>query len=551
MSDLTKHQRQHIIELLDRGEDLSLDYKHLLFPPERQEYELVYAGKEREEDILAETMAVPLQPIKTFGSDGDDGWHNMLIFGDNLQAMKTLLQMKDKGKLVNADGSQGVKLIYIDPPFATKQDFQGKNGELAYQDKIAGAKFFELLRKRIVFLRELLTSDGSLYIHLDSRQSHYIKAIMDEVFPSMDFAEIVWVCGLMGSGKFYPKAHEPIFCYKSRVGVFTPPPRLGYPTRITRALQKDADGWFYTRGRESSGGSSFLKTYICDDPTLSKEEAIVVANAARPQPAWDVWIGKRELAKAFNDHPVGTYAYTEAEKVGYPTQKPEALLRRIIIASSNSNDIVLDAFAGSGTTLAVAEKLGRRWIGIDCGKLAIYTIQKRMLNLREKIGNKGKQVEPKPFTLYNAGLYHFSNSSGCPGKTGASLPCTFSSAATTPTPSAARNWTATGARTMCWSSITCWAVERCWTMGSLTTCTTKSAAKSAPAFSSLRRQPALSFWKTTLTRDAPATISCAFLTPSSTNSTRATLKRSLNRWTRARSMRPWRLSALTLSGCQR
>ncbi len=86
MAKLTDTQRQYIIELLEKGENLPLDYKHLLFPPERQEYELVYAGKEREEDILAETMAVPLQPIRTSGGNGD-GWHNMLIFGDNLQAM--------------------------------------------------------------------------------------------------------------------------------------------------------------------------------------------------------------------------------------------------------------------------------------------------------------------------------------------------------------------------------------------------------------------------------------------------------------------------------
>jgi DNA methylase len=96
------------------------------------------------------------------------------------------------------------------------------------------------------------------------------------------------------------------------------------------------------------------------------------------------------------------------ERTGYPTQKPEALLERIIRTSSNEGDIVLDAFAGSGTTCAVAEKLGRRWIGMDCSKLAIYTIQKRMLNLRQEIGNKGRAVKPKPFTLYNAGLYDFS-----------------------------------------------------------------------------------------------------------------------------------------------
>jgi hypothetical protein len=96
------------------------------------------------------------------------------------------------------------------------------------------------------------------------------------------------------------------------------------------------------------------------------------------------------------------------ERTGYPTQKPEALLERIICSSSNAGDIVLDAFAGSGTTCAVAEKLGRRWISIDCAKLAIYTMQKRMLNLRQQVGNKGPALKSEPLTLYNAGLYDFS-----------------------------------------------------------------------------------------------------------------------------------------------
>jgi len=112
----------------------------------------VYAGKEREEDILAETMAVSLQPIHTFGGNGD-GWHSMLIFGDNLQAMKTLLKMKEQGQLVNADGSRGVKLVYIDPPFAAKQEFRGNQDQKAYQDKIAGARFLEFLKKRLILLR--------------------------------------------------------------------------------------------------------------------------------------------------------------------------------------------------------------------------------------------------------------------------------------------------------------------------------------------------------------------------------------------------------------
>src|SRR3972149_2305986 len=137
MPNLTDAQNRRIIELLEQGQDLPPDFRNLLFPPERQEYELVYAGKEREEDILAETMAVPLQPIRSFGGNGD-GWRNMLVFGDNLQAMKTLLKKKEQGQLVNADGSRGVKLVYIDPPFGTGDVYGRENGEASYSARIQG-----------------------------------------------------------------------------------------------------------------------------------------------------------------------------------------------------------------------------------------------------------------------------------------------------------------------------------------------------------------------------------------------------------------------------
>lgn len=404
---MTPEQREELARLLKAGEEISPEWARVLFPPEKREYELMYHGKEREGDVIADTLSVPLQAVRSFGRNGVS-WHNKLIFGDNLQVMKTLLEMKKSGQLINADGSKGVKLVYIDPPFATKQDFHGTEDQKAYQDKLTGAVFIEFLRKRLVLLRELLSDNGSIYIHMDFRKAHYIKVVMDEIFPKFEFAEIIWLCGLMGSGKYYPKAHEVIYCYKSPTAQFNPPTRLGYSERITGALQKDNDGWYYTRGRESSGGNSYLKTYICNNPKLSKEAAIEEATKNRPQTAWSVWIGKEDLAQKFNDHPVGTYAYTEHEKIGYPTQKPEQLLSRIIGASSQEGDIVLDAFAGSGTTLTVAEKLGRRWIGIDCGKLAIYSIQKRLLNLNKEIGNKGTRLEIKPFTLYNAGLYDFS-----------------------------------------------------------------------------------------------------------------------------------------------
>ncbi|MCR4320701.1 MAG: DNA methyltransferase [Candidatus Brocadiaceae bacterium] len=187
---ITLEQRQEIIRLLEKGEELSPEWARILFPPEKREYELVYHGKEREEDIIANTLAVPLQPVRTFGTNGskvNGEWHNMLIFGDNLQIMKSLLDMKKAGKLCNADGTPGVRLVYIDPPFATKQEFRGSQDQKAYQDKIAGARFLEFLRKRLVFLREMLSDDGSIYVHLDYKKSHYVKTLLDEIFGEQNF----------------------------------------------------------------------------------------------------------------------------------------------------------------------------------------------------------------------------------------------------------------------------------------------------------------------------------------------------------------------------
>ncbi|RJQ53116.1 MAG: hypothetical protein C4526_07060 [Nitrospiraceae bacterium] len=163
MRTLSNNAIEEIVSLLVKGNPLSKEHKdalisqlnnlkHSLLFDTKKEYELIYSDKDREEDILADTMAVPLQKVKTFrnGKNGN-GWTNMLIFGDNLQVLKTLLQMKDKGKLKNADGTLGVRLIYIDPPFATKQEFRGSQDQKAYQDKIAGARFLEFLRKRLVW----------------------------------------------------------------------------------------------------------------------------------------------------------------------------------------------------------------------------------------------------------------------------------------------------------------------------------------------------------------------------------------------------------------
>lgn len=202
MGKLKKRELEMILDLLKKGKPLPEDYKTSLFN-NKKEYELVYGAKEREEDILADTMAVPLQPVKTFRNKGaDDDWVSMLVFGDNLQVLKTLVQMKQEGKLKSADGTPGVRLVYIDPPFTTMQEFRGSQDQKAYQDKIAGARFLEFMRMRLVFLRELLSDDGSIYIHLDWKKAHYIKVIADEVFGEERFQrEIIWRIGWVSGYK--------------------------------------------------------------------------------------------------------------------------------------------------------------------------------------------------------------------------------------------------------------------------------------------------------------------------------------------------------------
>lgn len=386
---MDKKRQQKIYELLKRGlklaetgEELPAEWAREFFPPERREYELVYNGKETEEQILADTMAVPFQEVSTFGKNGVD-WHNQLIFGDNLQAMKTLLRMKENEKLVNADGTPGVRLIYIDPPFATKRDFKGSQDQKAYQDKIAGAEFLEFLRKRLVLMRELLTQDGSIYIHLDEKKGHYMKVLLDEIFGEQNFKrEIIWDISVLSGFKTqalnWIRGHDVIYYY-SRSGsrIFN---KLKVPHRkeyLDRFDKKDEKGRLYFDGR---GERVYLDDVIKKGKTIG-----------------DVWGD----IMSFQQIP------TSKEKVDFPTQKTEALLERIIGASSNVGDIILDAFVGGGTTAAVAEKLGRRWIAIDVGKLSIYTTQKRMLTLRKNIGNTGEPLAVKPFTLYNAGLYDF------------------------------------------------------------------------------------------------------------------------------------------------
>jgi len=340
-----------------------------------KEPQLLWKGKEREADILADTMSLPFQEVKRFGQAKEGDWVNKLIFGDNLQALKYLLKLKKEGRLRNPDGSDGIKLVYIDPPFATKQDFEAREGERAYSDKLAGADFLEFLRKRLILIRELLSEDGSIFLHLDWKKTHYVKVLMDEIFGENHLRnEIVWCYHGPGSPgmRQFNRKHDTLLWYcKGDKWIFN-----GDDVRVELA-------------GGLGGGWEGL------DEKTRKEYA---EKGKIPEDWWEIAIAARLRIDGVN-------------RAGYPTEKPEKLIDRIIRASSKEGDLVMDCFAGSGIVGFVAEKNNRRWILVDIGKLSVYSIQKRILNI-----NKARLVEDpkktynkkhKPFTVYNVGLYDY------------------------------------------------------------------------------------------------------------------------------------------------
>lgn len=429
MSLLTEKEKEELCALVRSGSPLPEVWRHRLFPNARQatatgkEYRLVYDGKWTREEVLARTQAAPWQLVREFCTERPhgDGWRNLLVWGDNLLALRELLADQQGPNRLGTKGK--IKLIYIDPPFATRQDFM-KDKEKAYRDKVLGAQFIEFLRRRLILLRELLADDGSIYVHLDTKKGHYIKAVLDEVFGEENFRnEIIWKrqsahndagkCGAI---------HDTILFYtKNDCWVWNDvrmPVSEDYIAQFFDQIEQSS-GRRYARGDLTAagvtqGGDSgkpwrgidvsakgrhwALPCEIIDrhkiDPRMSiqrKLDALDEAGAIH-WPKKGVPRLKRyadevngvSLQDVWAD--INLIHNQSSERVGYPTQKPEELCERILRASSNADDIVLDCFAGSGTTAAVAEKLGRRWISMDCGKLAIYTTQKRLFSLTTAIG---------------------------------------------------------------------------------------------------------------------------------------------------------------------
>jgi len=383
--NLTKQQKEYITTLIKEGKELPEEFKYLLFPSSQKEYELTYAGKMRKEDILANedgVFPVPLQIEKTFNGNEyeayKDGWKNMLVFGDNLQFLKTIYKNEDP--LIKDKVKGKVKLIYIDPPFATEGDFKSKDGAKAYSDKTKGSEFIEFLRKRLVVAKDLLADDGFIIVHLDQKKSHYIKIILDEIFTENNFVnEIVWSYRSGGASKkeSLPKKHDNLLVYrKTNYAKVNPQTERQYLEKKFMETKIDSEGRFYS--------DTLLRDIF--------EGILDIEN--------------NKLIKRFNTRPV---LNVSAERIGYPTQKPEGLLDLIFTIFTQKNDLILDFFGGSGTTIAVAEKLGRKWVTCDLGKLSFFTMQKRILQIQNSkdLENPKKKYnkKAKSFITAQLGMY--------------------------------------------------------------------------------------------------------------------------------------------------
>lgn len=217
---LSEYEVQDLIERLQKGENLPEDYKYKLFPTKQKECELVYGGKMRKEDVLANedgVFPVPLQIEKIFNGEREqweDGWRNMIVFGDNLQFLKTIYENKDP--LIKDKVKGKVKLIYIDPPFGTNSDFEGSDGQKAYSDKSKDADFIEFIRRRLIIAKDILADDGSIFVHLDWKKSHYVKTVLDEIFGERNLRnEIIWTYTgpSAPNQKQFSRKHDVIFWY--------------------------------------------------------------------------------------------------------------------------------------------------------------------------------------------------------------------------------------------------------------------------------------------------------------------------------------------------
>jgi DNA modification methylase len=441
--ELSDAEQRDLVTLIQQGKPLPEKYRFILFA-DKSEVELVWNGKTR--DVC--TTVLPFQTLEhvdeprtetkmqeeLFDSRGRQlrGWTNKLIWGDN----KLILSSLKAGALRRQiEDAGGLKLIYIDPPFDVGADFSMDveiGGEtfhkeanlleqIAYRDTWGrGAdSFITMLYERLILMRDLLTQDGSIYVHMGPSISHFVRAALDEIFGrDRCLREIIWKrVSSRSHGTYYPATHDSIMFYSKSERVtwnqlYEP---LDSEYVESKYRHADPDGRRYRkdnclnqnpdRPNLTFDWNGHVRTWRWTKERMqSLHDAGRLIYTKSGVPEYKRYLDESEgvaLQSVWADiNPVNSQA---REDTDYPTQKPEALLERIIRASSNEDDLVADFFVGSGTTAAVAEKLGRKWIATDLGKFGIHTTRKRLIGVQREL--KTAERHFRAFEVLNLGRY--------------------------------------------------------------------------------------------------------------------------------------------------
>lgn len=453
MSMLTPQEQQEVIRYIEANKPLPDKYRFLLFGDKR-EVELVWNGKTNKVcnivlpfqviEQVDEPRAEKEKKLQLSFFDTDNrgrqikGWTNKLIWGDNKLILSSL---KNGAMREEIEQQGGIKLIYIDPPFDVGADFSmdievGKDTftkkpnileEIAYRDTWGkGAdSFLAMIYERLVLIRDLLADDGSIYVHCDWRLNSYLRTILEEIFGANSFQnEIIWKRAAAHNFKTigYTRNSENILYFTKTENYIFNEQYTPYSEAQLKRYQKDTNGKLYKaenltfstsnsnrqfewRGTKPPSNRSWgasleqLEKWWNEGRILTKKDGTPRMDGLKIY--LDETKGGNALSTLWDD--VERIGNTSDERIDYPTQKPEALIERIIKASSNKGDLVADFFCGSGTTAAVAEKLGRKWIAADLGKFAIHTTRKRMIGVQRQLKSEGKDY--RAFEILNLGKY--------------------------------------------------------------------------------------------------------------------------------------------------
>lgn len=388
-----RQEAQRIIERLSSGTRIGLQTNELVLP--RKDVSGFFRGQ------------VPNIP-NAFNAALDGGsWMNRLVYGDNLLTMQALLAGDPQTGLPSLRGK--VDLIYIDPPFDSKADYRTKVvlpgvdiqqkptvvEQFAYADtwEEGTISYLKMIYKRLILMKELLSDTGTVYVHIDWHIDSYVKIMLDDIFGKDNFRDqIIWYYpgGIKAVPHYFPRKHDCIYCYSKTNNYVFNNQRKGIEDNslYSRWIKYSEDGETITYKNfprtDKVKFDMYVKRFISQNKREPKDEDVIYRFEGALVD--DVWDDCPAVFRLLN------------EKTGYSTQKPASLLERIIKASSNEGDLVCDFFGGSGTTAAVAERLGRRWITCDIGKPAALVMRKRFIDqevnpfLYQSIGDYQKEA---------------------------------------------------------------------------------------------------------------------------------------------------------------